>query len=44
VRALVAQLGLQAARDAQEALGHAPEAVNDAFHDVVRWKSDGWDK
>jgi len=33
-----------AAREAPAARGPAPEAVNDAFHDVVRWKSDGWDK
>jgi hypothetical protein len=36
---------LQAARGAQEALGGAAHAaVNEAFHDAVRWQAHGWDK
>jgi tetratricopeptide (TPR) repeat protein len=43
MRHLIAVVGLQAARTAQEALGPAHDAVNAAFHDAVRWKSEGWD-
>jgi hypothetical protein len=43
LRALIAAVGLQAARQAQEALGAPPPVVNAAFHEAVRWKSDGWD-
>ncbi len=43
--ALIAAVGLQAARGAQEALGGAAHAaVNEAFHDAVRWQAHGWDK
>jgi len=42
--ALVAGCGLQAVRAAQEGLGEPHAALNACFHDVVRWKGEGWDK
>lgn len=40
---LVAVHGLQAVRDAQAALGPPHTALNNLFHDVVRWHVHGFD-
>ena len=43
LRHLIATVGLQAARDAQAVLGEAHAAINQVFHETVRWRSAGWD-
>lgn len=40
---LIAIHGLQAVRDAQAAIGPAHPAVNELFHDAVRWHVHGFD-
>jgi hypothetical protein len=40
---LVAVHGLQAVRDAQAALGPSHTAINNLFHEVVRWHVHGFD-
>lgn len=40
---LVAVHGLQAVRDTQAALGPAHAALNNLFHEVVRWHVHGFD-
>ena len=40
---LIAIHGLQAVRDAQSALGPAHAALNNLFHDAVRWHVHGFD-
>lgn len=44
VRALIAGLGLQAVRDAQQQIGEPSAVVNACFHAAVQWRMHGWDR